>query len=134
MSDLLISFIFIALGAISFCFGSDALYILGATLCFAGLILGLVLKSDYLIPDRGVICKRRTLNLPHRNKEKIIDFLKGKETVISTDETGSLLVYLYYKKDRSGGFVQVNEFENYEYRPCSGLLEIGRDKVEKLLK
>ena len=130
--DVLITLIFLAIGiALLFC--SDSMFILGCTLILFAVILFLAMKSSYVIEGKDGKFRRKTANYPKTKKEELVSFLEGKSTKVVPEAPGGLLMYIYYRCDKSGGFAQINDFDQYEYKPVTELLPLGPEQVKALV-
>ncbi len=130
--DIIVSFVFLAAGvALLFC--SDSMFILGCTVIAFAVILFLAMKSSYTIEGKEGKFKRKVSNYPKTKKEELTAFLEGRSEKAVPEAPGGLLMYVYYRSDKSGGFAQINDFDQYEYRPITDLLPLGAEQVKALV-
>lgn len=130
--DIIVTFLFLAAG-IGLLFCSDSMFILGCTLIAFALILFLAMKSSYIIEGKEGSFKRKTANYPKPQKEELVSFLEGKSEKVVPEAPGGLLMYIYYRSDKSAGFAQINDFDQYEYKPITDLLPLNAKQVHGLL-
>lgn len=130
--DVVITLVFLATGA-ALLFCSDSMSILGCTLIVFALILFLAMKSSYVIEGKEGSFRRKTANYPKTVKESLLSYLEGKSDKVVPEAPGGLLMYIYYRCDKSGGFAQINDFDQYEYKPITELMPLTSDQVKALL-
>lgn len=130
--DIIITLVFLAAGA-ALLFCSDSMFILGCTVILFAIILFLAMKSTYVIEGKEGSFKRKTANYPKTKKEDLISFLEGKSDKVVPEAPGGLLMYIYYRRDKSAGFAQINDFDQYEYKPITDLLPIDAAQVKALV-
>ena len=70
---------------------------------------------------------------PKTKKEEVISFLEGRSTKVPAEAPGGLLMYIYYRRDKSAGFAQINDFDQYQYKPITDLLSLGAAQVKALV-
>lgn len=130
--DIIITFVFLAAGvALLFC--SDSMFILGCTVILFAVILFFAMKSSYVIEGKEGSFKRKTANYPKTKKEDLVSFLEGKSDKVVPEAPGGLLMYVYYRCDKSSGFAQINDFDQYEYKPVTELLPLNAAQVKALV-
>lgn len=130
--DIIITLVFLAAGvALLFC--SDSMFILGCTVIAFAVILFLAMRSSYTIEGQSGKFRRKTANYPKTRKEDIVSFLEGKSDKVVPEAPGGLLMYIYYRCDKSSGFAQINDFDQYEYKPITDLLPLNAEQVKALL-
>lgn len=130
--DYLITLVFLATGvALLFC--SDSMFILGCTLIVFALILFLAMRSSYVIEGKDGKFKRKTSNYPKPKKDELISYLEGKSDKVIPEAPGGLLMYVYYRCDKSSGYAQINDFDQYEYKPVTELLPLDAAQVKALV-
>jgi hypothetical protein len=130
--DLAISSVIIIAGIICLYLNSDSMFILGVTLLTLGVILVLALRSAFRIEGQEGTFLRKTYDFPNNRKESVIAFLEGRSDRLESSNTGSLLLYIYYKRDRSSGFGELNEYTMYEYKPCTGLMKLDPKQLSQI--
>ena len=130
--DIIITLVFLAAGvALLFC--SDSMFILGCTVILFAVILFFAMKSSYVIEGKEGSFKRKTANYPKTKKEDLVSFLEGKSDRVVPEAPGGLLMYVYYRCDKSSGFAQINDFDQYEYKPVTELLPLNAAQVKALV-
>lgn len=112
----------------------------GTTFIVLGIILAIVLKSEYVIA--GEHYHRVTLNCDRKSRDGITSFLSGRTPEFHHQEgDGALLLYVYAsngrkKGDNAGrngyGYAIMYEFSNYEYRPCTDLIPVSDTQIKKM--
>ena len=131
--DILVSFIFIIGGVALFFTHSDSMFILGATLIAFGIILLLALRTSYKIEGKEGSFKRKTKNYPRTKKEELLSFINGKSETVVPEAPGSLLLYVYFKRDKSVGYAELNDYVDYIYKPLTDLVELTPTQVKAIL-
>lgn len=132
VKDYIISLVLLAAGvALLFC--SVSMIILGWTVIALGVILFLAMKSSYIIEGKEGSFKRKISNYPKTKKESLTAYLEGRSNEVVPEAPGGLLMYVYYRSDRSSGYAQINDFDNYEYKPVTDLIPLTADQVKALL-
>lgn len=130
--DFIITLLFLAAGvALLFC--SDSMFILGCTLIVFAAVLFLAMKSSYVIEGKEGSFRRKTANYPKTKKEEVVSFIEGRSTKVPAEAPGGLLMYIYYRRDKSAGFAQINDFDQYQYKPITDLLSLGAAQVKALV-
>ena len=130
--DIIITLVFLAAGvALLFC--SDSMFILGCTVILFAVILFFAMKSSYVIEGKEGSFKRKTANYPKTKKEDLVSFLEGKSDKVVPEAPGGLLMYVYYRCDKSSGFAQINDFDQYEYKPITELIPLNAEQVKALV-
>ena len=127
--DFIITLLFLAAG-VGLLFCSDSMFILGCTLIAFAVILFLAMKSSYVIEGKEGSFKRKTANYPKTKKEELVSFLEGK---FVSEAPGGLLMYIYYRRDKSAGFAQINDFDQYEYKPITEMIPLNAGQVKALV-
>ena len=130
--DFIVTLIFLAAG-IGLLFCSDSMFILGCTLIAFAVILFLAMKSSYVIEGKEGSFKRKTANYPKTKKEELVSFIEGKSDKVVAEAPGGLLKYVYYRSDKSAGFAQINDLDQYEYKPITELMPITSEQVKALV-
>ena len=123
---------FLAAG-VGLLFCSDSMFILGCTLIAFAVILFLAMKSSYIIEGKEGSFKRKTANYPKTKKEELVSFLEGKSDKVVPEAPGGLLMYIYYRRDKSAGFAQINDFDQYMYKPITEMLPLNAGQVKALV-
>ena len=108
-------------------------FIIRCTLIAFAVILFLAMKSSYVIEGKEGSFRRKTANYPKTKKEEVISFLEGRSTKVPAEAPGGLLMYIYYRRDKSAGFAQINDFDQYQYKPITDLLSLGAAQVKALV-
>jgi len=130
--DFIITLLFLAAG-VGLLFCSDSMFILGCTLIAFAVILFLAMKSSYIIEGKEGSFRRKTANYPKTKKEELVSFLEGKSDKVVPEAPGGLLMYIYYRRDNSAGFAQINDFDQYEYKPITEMLPLNAGQVKALV-
>lgn len=132
VKDIIITLLFLA-GGVGLLFCSDSMFILGCTLIVFAAVLFLAMKSSYVIEGKEGSFRRKTANYPKTKKEEVVSFLEGRSTKVPAEAPGGLLMYIYYRRDKSAGFAQINDFDQYQYKPITDLLSLGATQVKALV-
>ena len=137
--DFIITLLFLAAG-VGLLFCSDSMFILGCTLIAFAVILFLAMKSSHVIEGKEGSFKRKTARVQSvawpiikTKKEELVSFLEGKSDKVVPEAPGGLLMYIYYRRDKSAGFAQINDFDQYEYKPITEMLPLNAEQVEALV-
>ena len=130
--DFIITLLFLAAG-VGLLFCSDSMFILGCTLIAFAVILFLAMKSSYVIEGKEGSFKRKTANYLKTKKEELVSFLEGKSDKVVSEAPGGLLMYVYYRRDKSAGFAQINDFDQYMYKPITEMLPLNAGQVKALV-
>ena len=132
VKDIIITLLFLAAGvALLFC--SDSMFILGCTLIVFAAILFLAMKSSYVIEGKEGSFRRKTANYPKTKKEEVVSFIEGRSTKVPAEAPGGLLMYIYYRRDKSAGFAQINDFDQYQYKPITEMIPLNAGQVKALV-
>ena len=131
--DILISVIIAAIGVALLFTKSDSMFILGIVLIIFGGVLLLCLRTSFRLDTEQGAFRRKTANYPKTCKGDIIAFLEGKSDKMVKEAPGSLLLYVYYRPDMSWGFAELNDYEDYEYKPITDLLTLTSEQVKTIL-
>ncbi len=130
--DIIVTLVFLAAGvALLFC--SESMFILGLTVILFAVILFFAMKSSYVIEGKDGSFKRKIANFPKTKKEELVSFLEGRSGKAVPEAPGGLLLYVYYRSDKSSGFAQIFDFENYQYSPITEMLPLGAEQVKALV-
>lgn len=130
--DFIITLLFLAAGvALLFC--SDSMFILGCTLIVFAAVLFLAMKSSYVIEGKEGSFRRKTANYPKTKKEEVVSFIEGRSTKVPAEAPGGLLMYIYYRRDKSAGFAQINDFDQYQYKPITEMIPLNAGQVKALV-
>ncbi|MEE0429832.1 MAG: hypothetical protein UDN37_05340 [Bacteroidales bacterium] len=132
VKDIIITLLFLA-GGVALLFCSDSMFILGCTLIVFAAVLFLAMKSSYVIEGKESSFKRKTANYPKTKKEELVSFLEGKSDKVVSEAPGGLLMYVYYRCDKSAGFAQINDFDQYQYKPITEMIPLNAGQVKALV-
>ena len=116
---------------------SDAVNITGFFLIFAGAILALVLKTGY--KDIETNAKYQTLERYFLQAEHaaISSAIASKPDSVNLSEENkgnALKLDIYFSKATGKAYIQLFEYVQYTYQPCSKMFEYEISKVGKLIK
>ena len=132
VKDIIITLLFLVAG-VGLLFCSDSMFILGCTLIVFAAILFLAMKSSYVIEGKEGSFRRKTANYPKTKKEEVVSFIEGKSTKVPAEAPGGLLMYIYYRRDKSAGFAQINDFDQYQYKPITEMIPLNAGQVKALV-
>lgn|SRR5574344_69694 len=133
-ADMVISIAVAAAGILLMILKSDTLLTIGALIALAGIVLFLLMKSEYTIEGNEGKFHKKMIDLPRNEREAILAFLDGKADTLPKSDAGGLLIYIYYKTDKTSGFAQLYEFEQGEYRTDTDLVPLNARQVAAALK
>jgi len=132
VKDIIITLLFLVAG-VGLLFCSDSMFILGCTLIVFAAILFLAMKSSYVIEGKEGSFRRKTANYPKTKKEEVVSFIEGRSTKVPAEAPGGLLMYIYYRRDKSAGFAQINDFDQYQYKPITEMIPLNAGQVKALV-
>ena len=105
---------------------SQAVNVAGFFLIFAGLVLGIILKTGYKETESGINYYKKerffAQNLRDDIARKIQGNLKG-INLAEEDKGNGLRLDIYYSKASGKAFIQLFEYIPYKYEPCSKMYE-----------
>lgn len=111
-------------GGVGFCLG------------LVGLLMIIFVKSGYKEDNKGLILKKKTIDINKSCRESVKNYLDGKDTVPVVKEGndgGSVLLEVYYNKAANTAYAQLSDYVNYEAQPVTEMVELHTPRVEKLL-
>ena len=125
--DIFTTLILIAAGSIMIALPtSQAVNVAGFFLIFAGLVLGIILKTGYKDTESGINYYKKerffAQNLRDDISRKIQGNLKG-INLAEEDKGNGLRLDIYYSKASGKAFIQLFEYIPYKYEPCSKMYE-----------
>lgn len=125
--DIFITFTLIAAGGIMIALPtSQAVNVAGFFLIFAGLLLGIILKTGYKDTESGINYYKKerffAQNLRDDIAHKIQGNLKG-INLAEEDKGNGLRLDIYYSKVAGKAFIQLFEYIPYKYEACSKMYE-----------
>lgn len=125
--DIFITFTLIAAGGIMIALPtSQAVNVAGFFLIFAGLLLGIILKTGYKDIESGINYYKKERFFAQSLKEdigrKIASNLKG-INLAEEDKGNGLRLDIYYSKAAGKAFIQLFEYIPYKYEACSKMYE-----------
>ena len=125
--DIFTTLILIAAGSIMIALPtSQAVNVAGFFLIFAGLVLGIILKTGYKDTESGINYNKKerffAQNLRNDIARKIQGNLKG-INLAEEDKGNGLRLDIYYSKASGKAFIQLFEYIPYKYEPCSKMYE-----------
>lgn len=105
---------------------SQAVNVAGFFLIFAGLVLGIILKTGYKDTESGINYYKKerffAQNLRDDIARKIQGNLKG-INLAEEDKGNGLRLDIYYSKASGKAFIQLFEYIPYKYEACSKMYE-----------
>ena len=93
-------------------------------------------RHEILIRDRGQgrFVQAQDSQLPEDKKRKNSCLSsKRKSDKVVSEAPGGLLMYIYYRRDKSAGFAQINDFDQYEYKPITEMIPLNAGQVKALV-
>lgn len=131
--DFIIFTILLAAGA--------GLYLLNAGL---GVTIGicafatLIFRSGYREKGRGPTLKKRSIDIATTVRQEWKDYLEGKNVEIRIvhpkDESGAMLLEVYYNKHSRVAFAQLYDYANYSYEKATEMVRLEGDRAEKIIR
>ena len=125
--DIFITLILIAAGGIMVALPtSQAINVAGFFLIFAGLLLGIILKTGYKDTESGINYFKKERFFAQSLRDdiacKIESNLKG-INLAEEDKGNGLRLDIYYSKAAGKAFIQLFEYIPYKYEPCTKMYE-----------
>lgn len=136
--DITISASLVIIGAILVTLPTGAsINILGFFMIFAGLIIGLTLKTGYKEVTTGEkYCKKEIFFAQSMRDEISRSIASNPDSVNMKEEDkgNGIRLDIYHSKNTGKAYVQLFEYVPYKYEPCSKMYEHEVAKISKLLK
>ena len=110
--------------------------ILGAFLCFVGLVTFFMLKSARVDKETGIKYKRIVKYFPSEKKDDIINALSSdpqKFNWSEKDDSEGIMVDIYYNLKLNKVYVHCLKYIPYEYCSYSDWYELDADKCGNML-
>jgi len=110
--------------------------ILGAFLCFVGLVTFFMLKSARVDKETGIKYKRIVKYFPSEKKDDIINALSSdpqKFNWSEKDDSEGIMVDIYYNLKVNKVYAHCFKYIPYEYCSCSDWYELDADKCGNML-
>ena len=108
----------------------------GYTLIIIGIILVFTLKSSYKHLHSGENFRIKQLLFPMEMKGAILSTIDSCPENINLAKEGnaqSLRLYIYYNTQINKAYLQLFEYSDNQYEPCSKIYEYETTKIERLI-
>lgn len=105
---------------------SQAVNVAGFFLIFAGLVLGIILKTGYKDTESGINYYKKERFFAQNLRDDIARKIQGNLNGINLaeeDKGNGLRLDIYYSKASGKAFIQLFEYIPYKYEPCSKMYE-----------
>lgn len=116
---------------------ADSAILTGYALIVLGILLGILLKSDYKDVETKERYNKKEFSFLGNMKNSILSALLSSPGSIQMSEEGKgqvLLLKMYYSKSAGKANLQLFEYVPHQYEPCSEMYEYEIGKVDNLLK
>lgn len=130
--DLTISIVTIAAGAALFFVNKG----LGSLLAGCGILLLLFWKSGYRKQGDKTVLTKKALDLCKSCRTSILEYLSGKDVypiIKEGSEGGIVRIETYFNRQAGVAYAQLIDYESYEYKPATGIVELKSPEAEKLI-
>lgn len=109
----------------------------GFFMIFAGLLLGLFMKTGYKDTVSGERFHKKEHYFQQAMNSVISSMLESKPEAIDLAEAekgNAVKLDIYYSKTTGKAYLQLFEYVPYKYEPCSQMYEHHISRIEKLIK
>ena len=109
----------------------------GFFLVFAGILLGIIMKSAYKDAETGEILRKKEMYFPQSIKENIKNSIASNIGSIESYEENQgngLRVDIYYSQKSGNAYIQLLEYIPYKYEPASEVFAYSFDKVAGFIR
>ena len=109
----------------------------GFFMIFAGLLLGLFMKTGYKDTASGERFHKKEHYFQQAMNSVIGSMLESKPEAIDLAEAekgNAVKLDIYYSKTTGKAYLQLFEYVPYKYEPCSQMYEHHISRIEKLIK
>ena len=109
----------------------------GFFMIFAGLLLGLFMKTGYKDTASGERFHKKEHYFQQAMNSVISSMLESKPEAIDLAEAekgNAVKLDIYYSKTTGKAYLQLFEYVPYKYEPCSQMYEHHISRIEKLIK
>lgn len=109
---------------------------LGICLAICGLMMFPIYKAGYRKDGQGAVLTKKSEDLTKDCRASVIEFLNGKDVTPEIKEGcegGSVRLDVYYNEAEDVAYAQLFDFCNYSYKPVTEVMELNREKAERLL-
>ena len=116
---------------------STSINILGFFLIFAGVLLGIFMKTGYNDEASGIKFNKKELYFDKSRQEKLSKAIPVKlyaSDIKVTEEGNGIRLDIYHNKTVGKGYVQLFEYVPYSYEPCTGMYEHSYESLSEILK
>ena len=138
VKDIVISLIIITSGSILVALPTGAgINVAGFFMIFAGLLLGLFMKTGYKDTVSGEKFQKKEHYFQQAMNSVICAVLESKPEAIDLAEAekgNAVKLDIYYSKTSGKAYLQLFEYIPYKYEPCSQMYEHHISRIEKLIR
>lgn len=138
VKDIVISLSLIVSGSILVALPTGAgVNVAGFFMIFAGLLLGLFMKTGYKDTASGERFLKKEHYFQQAMNAAICSVLESKPEAIDLseeDKGNAVKLDVYYSKANGKAYLQLFEYIPYKYEPCSQMYEHHISRIEKLIK
>lgn len=138
VKDIVISLSLIVSGSVLVALPTGAgVNVAGFFMIFAGLLLGLFMKTGYKDTVSGERFQKKEHYFQQAMNAAICSVLESKPEAIDLseeDKGNAVKLDVYYSKAAGKAYLQLFEYVPYKYEPCSKMYEHQLSRIEKLIK
>lgn len=130
--DLLISIIILGFGAGLFFIHKG----LGIMLVISGILALVFFKSGYRDPVTQVILHKTCAETDKKCRQSLLDFISGlidEPEIVRTGVGAVVRIEMYHNLEEGVAYIQLFDFENYNYVPATEILSLDENRAAKLL-
>jgi hypothetical protein len=116
---------------------STSINILGFFLIFAGILLGIFMKTGYKDEKSGIKFSKKELYFDKSRQVELSKALPVRlyaSDIKVNDKGNGIRLDIYHNKTVGKGYVQLFEYVPYSYEPCTGMYEYSYDSLSEILK
>lgn len=132
VKDLAISLIILGSGAGLFFVHKG----LGIMLVISGILALVFLKSGYRDPVTQVVLRKSCAEADKKCRQSLLDFISGlidEPEIVRTGVGAVVRIEMYHNLEEGVAYIQLFDFENYNYVPATEILSLGEDRAARLL-
>lgn len=134
LSDFIVSFIVLAVGIIGLLLPfSETLNLFGGCVTAVGVLVLVLLKTNYKDVKSGELLKKKTLYFNVEDKERVLEMVSNPQIYDSNlqGKGESLMLVIYYNANNV--YMQLYEYVPYAFVPYSRKFTYNRELVNNML-
>lgn len=132
VKDLVISILILGSGAGLFLVHMG----LGIMLVISGVLSLLFFKSGYRDPVTQVVLRKSCAEADKKCRQSLLDFISGlidEPEIVRTGVGPVVRIEIYHNFEEGVAYIQLFDFENYNYVPATEILGLDENRAAKLL-